>query len=93
MKDRLENLVKLADKQQRIITFRADVKTPAGMKERLYRVTLPESKLIRDLATFEVYVAKQKRSYPTWHMLTTRGASVDQLWELVLEIEKEKVNV
>ena len=93
MKDRLENLVKLADKQQRIITFRADVKTPAGMKERLYRVTLPNGKVTRDGAIFEVYVAKQRRSYPTWHMMSTNGASVNQLWEMVLEMERERANV
>ena len=93
MKDRLENLVRLADKQQRIITFRADVKTPAGMKERLYRVTLPNGKVVRDGAIFEVYVAKQRRSHSTWHMMGGNGATVNQLWEMILEIEREKTNV
>jgi hypothetical protein len=91
MSQKYENLVKLADKRQRIITFRADVKTPAGYKERLYRVTLPDGKLIRDLATFEVYVSRPRRSHQTWHLLTSRGGIVDSIWEMVLETEKANV--
>ena len=90
---RLVNPVKLADKTHRVMTFRADVKTPAGMKERLYRVTLPTGALKREAALFETYVSRPRRSYMSWHALPAYGTTANQLWGMILESEKEKTDV
>lgn len=88
MSERLSDVVKLADVVNRVITIRANVKTPGGTKERLYRVTLPTGTLKRDTAMFEAFRSKSNRSHKAWHIMPLYGTTANELWSIILENEE-----
>ena len=90
MQETVKDIVKLADRVQRVISLRATIKKYGQTeREQLYRVTLPDGKLLRDNALFEVYASGRAGSHKRWQSLTTHGATANQLWEVIMENERK----